>query len=47
MRSRREILNFLPIREHLSLGWKIEFCALLYGPVTLSRVRNRYLDLCL
>jgi hypothetical protein len=43
MRSYREILQFLLIREQLSLGWKIGFfivCgALLYGSLTLSRVR--------
>ncbi len=40
MRSYKEILSFLIIREQLSLGWKIVFfvvcAALLYGSVTLS-----------
>jgi hypothetical protein len=48
MRSYREILQFLLIREQLSLGWKIGFfivCgALLYGSLTLSRVRIQSVD---
>jgi hypothetical protein len=48
MRSYREILQFLLIREQLSLGWKIGFfivCgALLYGSLTLSRVRIQSID---
>jgi hypothetical protein len=42
MRSYKEILRFLIIREQLSLGWKIAFfvvCgALLYGSLTLRRM---------
>jgi len=48
MRSYREILNFLLIRE-LSLGWKIAFLivcgALLFGSLTLGRVRIRSVDI--
>jgi|ERR671924_1239140 hypothetical protein len=48
MRSYREILHFLIIREQLSLGWKIGFfivCgALLYGSLTLSRARIQSVD---
>jgi hypothetical protein len=48
MRSYREILQFLLVREQLSLGWKIGFfivCgALLYGSLTLSRVRIQSVD---
>jgi hypothetical protein len=42
MRLYREILNFLLIREQLSLGWKIGFfviCgALVYGALTLRHI---------
>ena len=45
MRSYKEVLRFLIIREQLALGWKIGFfivCgALLYGSLTLSHVRIR------
>ena len=48
MRSYREIVKFLLIREQLFLGWKIGFfiiCgALLYGSLTLGRVRIQSLD---
>jgi hypothetical protein len=48
MRSYREILQFLLVREQLSLGWKVGFfivCgALLYGSLTLSRVRIQSVD---
>lgn len=48
MRSYREILRFLLIREQLSLAWKIGFfivCgALLYGSLTLSRIRIQSVD---
>ena len=48
MRSYKEILSFLLIREQLSLGWKILFfivCgALLYGSMALSYVRFRSVD---
>jgi hypothetical protein len=48
MRSYREILNFLLVREQLSLGWKIGFfivCgALVYGSLTLSRIRIQSLE---
>jgi hypothetical protein len=48
MRSYREILNYLLIREQLSLVWKIGFfvvCgALLYGSLTLSRIRIQSVD---
>ena len=48
MRSYKEILSFLLIREQLSLGWKILFfivCgALLYGSMALSYVRFRSAD---
>lgn len=43
MRSYREILRFLIIREQLSLGWKSAFfvvCgALLYGSLTVRQMR--------
>ena len=43
MRSYKEILRFLIIREQLSLGWKIAFfvvCgALLYGSLTVRQMR--------
>ena len=45
MRSYKEVLRFLIIREQLALGWKIGFfiiCgALLYVSLTLSHVRIR------
>ena len=48
MRSYREIVNFLLIREQLSLGWKIGFLivcgALLFGSLTLSHVRIQSID---
>ena len=48
MRSYKEILSFLLIREQLSLGWMIGFfivCgALLYGSLVLSRIQIRSLD---
>jgi hypothetical protein len=48
MRSYKEILSYLLIREQLSLGWMIGFfivCgALLYGSLVLSRIQIRSLD---
>jgi hypothetical protein len=49
MRSYREIVNFLLIREQLSLGWKIGFfivCGgLLFGSATLMRINVQSVDL--
>ena len=49
MRSYREIVHFLLIREQLSLGWKIGFfivCgALVFGSATLMRVNIQSVDL--
>jgi hypothetical protein len=49
MRSYREIVNFLLIREQLSLGWKIGFfivCgALVFGSATLMRINVQSVDL--
>jgi hypothetical protein len=48
MRSYREILNFLLIREQLSLGWKIGFfvicAALVYGALTLRHITIQSID---
>ena len=48
MRSYKEILSFLIIREQLSLGWKIAFfvvCgALLYGSLTVRQMSLRSVD---
>jgi hypothetical protein len=48
MRSYKEILRFLIIREQLALGWKIGLfivCgALLYGSMTLMNVNIRSVD---
>ncbi len=48
MRSYKEILRFLIIREQLSLGWKIAFfvvCgALLYGSLTVRQMRIQSVD---
>jgi hypothetical protein len=48
MRSYKELLSFLLIREQLSLGWKILFfivCGMLvYGSLTLGHVRFRSVD---
>lgn len=45
MRSYKEILSFLIVREQLSLGWKVAFisvcAALLYGTLTVSHLRMR------
>jgi hypothetical protein len=49
MRSYKEILRFLIIREQLSLGWKIAFfvvCgALLYGSLTVRQMRIQSVDI--
>ena len=48
MRSYREIVNFLLIREQLSLGWKIGFvicAALVYGALTLRHITIQSIDL--
>jgi len=49
MRLYREILNFLLIREQLSLGWKIGFfvicAALVYGALTLRHITIQSIDL--
>jgi hypothetical protein len=49
MRSYKDILRFLIIREQLSLGWKILFfivcAALVYGSLSLSGVRLQSADL--
>jgi len=48
MRTYREILNFLLIREQLSLGWKIGFfivCgALVFGSAALMRIKVQAVD---
>ena len=48
MRSYKDILSFLIIREQLSLGWKILFfivcAALVYGSISLSDIRFRSTD---
>ena len=48
MRSYKEILRFLIVREQLSLGWKILFfvvCgALLYGSLTVREMRIQSRD---
>ena len=48
MRSYKEVLRFLIIREQLALGWKIGLfivCgALLYGSMTLMNVNIRSVD---
>jgi len=48
MRTYREIISFLLIREQLSLGWKIGFfivCgALVYGALTVGHIRVRSVD---
>jgi hypothetical protein len=48
MRSYKDILSFLIVREHLSLAWKLAFfvvCgALLYGSLTSRHVRVRSID---
>jgi hypothetical protein len=48
MRTYREILNFLLVREQSSLGWKISFfivCgALVYGAITVGHIRVRSVD---
>src|SRR5258706_644600 len=49
MRSYKEVLRFLIIREQLALGWKIGFfiicAALLYGSMTLMRVNIHSMEL--
>src|SRR6185295_2280432 len=49
MRSYKEVLGFLIIREQLALGWKIGLfivCgALLYGSMTLMRVNIHSMEL--
>jgi len=49
MRSYKEILRFLIIREQLSLGWKMAFfvvCgALLYGSLTVRQMRVQSVDI--
>jgi hypothetical protein len=49
MRSYKEVLRFLIIREQLALGWKIGFfivCgALVFGSATLMRVNIRSVEL--
>lgn len=49
MRSYKEILRFLILREQLSLGWKIAFfvvCgALLFGSLTVRQTRIQSVDI--